>query len=194
MVGKLKKIMVVIVGTFLWFSLYSQVIEQEALQSFSGPIFITHVDHQEGPFGNRFILQFNSEPICNFVPKDVKQAENAEYYFSRLSAIGRSIIQDKNDTIDLEFVFPCAQVKGKHNKNFLQQINVTKSDVYSISFEQTELPISGYICKISFKPHDVGFQLEGILNQGKPAIAFTFYRYETLKKINLAVNTICQTT
>lgn len=196
MVGKLKKITMLVVGAILWFSLYSVevITKQEMSSGTSAPILITNVTHQEGPFGNRFILEFNTEPICNFVPENADQAEHAERYFSKLSRPGTLAQEDKDAVVDLQFMIPMASIKGKQNKHFVQQINVTKNDSYSISFEQTDLPIPGYVCKISFKPFNVGFQLEGAKSKGHPIISFTFYRYETLRKINLAANTIRQTT
>lgn len=192
---KNKKYITLLMSIMAWFLLYSSVQQDNEIidNSFnSGPILITNVDHQEGPFGNRFILEFNTEPVCNFVPKNADQAEHAERYFTYGNA---QQVTDKDEVVNLRFLLPMTTVKSKQDRKFVHQINATKlNDAYSISFVQTDMPLPGYVCEVTFKPYYVGFHLEGFTDKGSPAIAFTFVDRSILSNLNRSVDTIRQTT
>lgn len=155
-------------------------------------IHLIDVTHAKGPFADSFSLRFDSkgqEPIINYMPsvddyKEEGYVEEAIEAFENVVEDVKNFISPDSRTKTLNFFLPLATIKTAKAQKFINQMNVTQAEFYSIQLEATTLPMNGLLCTVTFNPKEIGFQIESFVStKQEPGITFTFYNRSVLTTI-----------
>lgn len=128
----------------------------------------------EGVVADRLVFYFSNKPTCNYIPQKDENIQEGH------------IPIKKDGTAELEFFLPLTTIAKGETARFVENLGVLNNDLYRIKIEFDSVR-KGLRCFVLFRPEEVGVQQE-LLNDlnNHPGIAFSFFKRNSLHKVNSA--------
>ncbi len=132
---------------------------------------ITKIYYHKGTVTDHVVCYFSQDPICNQLPQKPTEKKSSQAIF----------------------FLPRTSIASIEAKDMLKKLHQTKSNHYTISFQEVKTPIKGIKITLNYDPETIFYEYQSFnAITGNKGMVFSLHNKNVLSKIKLTTDPLLQ--